>query len=249
MSLDPQPVPPFDPGSYPGPRAAGPTLVLEGDRRGLALTDDPARPWLPPRAVPPCTPRDAPAELRWSLAYGANASPGRLVAKGLDRQGAVLLPARITGWAAAFEQRTTGYGAVPVTLVPVPGRVMATWVLGVTREDTVVLDASEGRAGARDELPADGHSPPRGTYRLGQVGEVVVAGRFRLPDALAYLPGPLTRIQVDGAGRPRCWPEVAQRSARAHVAAGRASRVVGDLPGMVTVAGPWPPTPLVALRA
>ena len=260
--MSPLPVPPFDPRRYPGPRPTGPTLVLDGAGWGLALTDDPQRPWLPPRSAPPCTARDAPADLRWSLAYGANASPARLVAKGLDRRGAVLLPARITGWAPAFEQRLTSYGAVPVTLVPLPGEVTSTWVLGVTDQDTAVLDASEGRApgdGGVDgdpavatvpgPRPADGHTPPRGSYQLGQVGEVVVAGRFRLPDALAYLPGPDTRIQVDAAGRPRCWPAVAQRSARDHVAAGRASRAVGDLPGIVPARGPWPTTPLVALTA
>ncbi|TVP65282.1 MAG: hypothetical protein EA340_12705 [Nitriliruptor sp.] len=224
-------MPPFDPGSYPGPRAAGPTLVLNGACWGLALTGDPRRPWLPPRSASPCTARDAPADLRWSLAYGANASPARLVAKGLDRRGAVLLPARITGWAPAFEQRLTTYGAVPVTLVPLPGRVTSTWVLGVNEEDTGLLDASEGRAAATSTgLPVDGHTPTPGTYQLGGIGQAVVAGRFRLPNALAYLPGPATRIQVHERGW-RTWPADDQHAARRHLDAG----------------GPWAPAPRVAV--
>ena len=241
--MSPQPVPSFDPRRYPGPRPTGPTLVLDGACWALALTADPARPWLPPGSAPPSPAGDAPSSLRWSLAYGANASPARLVAKGLDRRGAVLLPARITGWAPAFEHRMTSYGAVPVTLVPLPGAMTATWVLGVSAQDTAVLDASEGRAPGDSGVPADaevarlpgprpadGHAPPRGTYRLGRIGEVVVAGRFRLLDALAYLPGPSTRIQVDAAGTPRCWPAHDQAAARRHLDAG----------------GDWSPAPHVA---
>ncbi len=244
-------MPAFDPASYPGPRPCGPVLVLDGACWSLALTRDPRRPWRAPGGAPACAASSGADRLRWSVAYGANASPPRLVAKGLDRRGAVLLPARVRGWVPAFEQRTTSYGAVPLTLVRASApRVTATWVLGLTEPDTGVLDRSEGRAAVdgtapvADPTPADGHTPPTGTYRLCGIGEVVVAERFVLRGALAYLPGPSTRIQIDDAGAPRCWPEVGQRQARAHLDAGGPSRRVGALRDAAPIVGAWPETPL-----
>src|SRR5690606_38322861 len=141
----------------------------------------------------------------WVVAYGSNASPGRLVDKRLDRRGAWLLPAEVRGWVAAFEHRHTGYGSVPLTLVPEAGARLDTWVLGVHVDDLPTLDRSEGRlagdASGAAGGPArdDARQAPPGAYRLGSVGEVVVAGRWRLPDGLAYLPGPRTRVQVTAA--------------------------------------------------
>lgn len=245
----------FDPATYPGPRSDGPVLVHRGEVHALALRHDATSPdhLELPGALPPALSRLVPA-WRWSVAYGANASPSRLIAKGLDVAGAVLLPAEVTGWVAAFEQRCTAYGSVPLTLVPADGARIDTFVLGLPPGSTRLLDRSEGRVdgyagGAAPPIapsdPADGHVAPPGTYVLGVIGEVVVAGRWVLRDALAYLPGRGTRIQVDADGAPRTWPGSDQTAARAHVTAGGASRPAP--PPATPVVGAWPPTPLAAL--
>jgi len=195
-------------------------------------------------AVPALTPS---ADVRWSVAYGANADPDRLRDKGLTAHGVLLLPAVLVGWVTAFEQRWTGYGAVPLTLVPAPGRRLDTWVLGIPPAVVDELDRTEGRAG--DGAPAvvdpsagsARHAPP-GTYQLGHVGRVEVAGGWVLSDALAYLPGPATHVQVVG-DTWRTWPESDQAVARAHVGSGGASEPAP--PVTDPVLGPWPRTPLV----
>lgn len=188
-----------------------------------------------------------PRDLRWSVAYGANADPERLRDKGLTAAGALLLPAVVVGWVTAFEQRRTGYGSVPLTLVPSPGMRRHTWVLGVPATVLEELDRTEGRApgGAPSVLdPTAGsarYAPP-GAYQLGHVGRVEVAGGWVLPDALAYLPGPATRVQVSG-GSWRTWPESDQAAARAHLEAGGPSEQVPAV--TAPVLGAWPETPLV----
>lgn len=123
---------------------------------------------------------------RWSLAYGSNASPDRLVDKGLDLEGAILLPASVMGYVRAWEaRRTSSTGAVPLTIVAVPGHRLDVHVLGVTVADAAVLDTSEGRGP---------------NYALGHVGPVALAHRFLLEDALAYGPTATTRVlAVNGA--------------------------------------------------
>lgn len=247
----------FDPAGYPGRRPAGPVLVTADAEQPLELTDDPDRPVrLPgspastgvaglavPRPVPPVL--AAPGARRWIVAYGANADPDRLRDKGLVGPGAVLLPAVVEGWTAAFEARCTGYGAVPLTFVPAPGVRTRTWVLGVHLDVVDELDRTEGRspgpAAATADPPDGAHHAPVGTYRLGRVGEVEVAGRFLLEGALAYLPGPATRVQRH-AGGWRSWPGSDQAAARAHLAA-RGPWAPAPEPA-VTVVGPWPATPL-----
>jgi hypothetical protein len=243
-------VPRFDPRSYPGPRPAGPVLVYDGEVAtldpGVWLDDGlPAHAASPAGAPAPVL--DPAAPVRFSVAYGSNASPARLHDKGLDVDGAVLLPARMSGYVPAFEARRTGYGAVPLTLVPEPGAVTDTWVLGLPPSATALLDRTEGRVpGHTPERvlaeETDGPFAPPGTYQLGRVGEVVVAGRWRLEDALAYLPGRATRIQCDLRGRWRRWPEVDQTAALAHLQRGGPSRPAP--PVAAPVFGPWPPTPL-----
>ncbi|MFP4634663.1 MAG: gamma-glutamylcyclotransferase [Nitriliruptoraceae bacterium] len=242
----------FDPRDYPGPRAAGPVLLhrgrtwplgVDGTRRAPLRRQHAQRDRLDPRGRPPpfadegpapapgeVAVLDAPEQVRFSVAYGANASPSRLVDKGLDVDGAVLLPARLAGFVPVFEARRTDYGAVPLTLVAAADAVIDTWLLGVPASATDRLDASEGRR------------PDGGAYRLGAVGEVAVAERFRLPRALAYRPGPTTRIQLDADGRPRTWPEVDQADAQRHLDAGGPSGTVADVDAVVT--GDWPATPL-----
>lgn len=192
-----------------------------------------------------------PGAARFVVAYGSNASPLRLRDKELTGQGAVLLPARVRGWVAAFEARRTGYGAVPLTFVPSPGAITETWVLGLPPELLPRLDRSEGRVpdGPPPERAPDDadhrHAPP-GTYQLGRVGDVEVAGRFVLRDALAYLPGPWTLAQVTDDGSWRTWPDHDQAAAAAHVDRGgeaRAAPPVGD-----PVLGDWPETPLLPRR-
>jgi hypothetical protein len=253
-----RPVVAFDPAGYPGPRPDGPVLVHGGRSHAVEVVPRRASDGTPlvrprSRVDAPVLDRDA---VRWIVAYGSNASPPRLVSKGLDRRGAVLLPARLDGWVPAFEHRRTGYGAVPLTLVPASGVTTATWLLGVHVSDTGVLDRSEGRsprdvaaaAGATSRTvgpePDDLHVAPAGAYRVGRVGTVHVAGRWRVEDALAYLPGPRTEVQVDEGGRWRTWPAVDQPAAAAHVEAAGASRPAPTVPAPVV--GRWPRTTLVA---
>lgn len=229
----------FDPAGYPGPRPSGPVLVRDGRTYPLALDGEVGGPWRRPGGGP------VPgfAELRFCVAYGSNACPPRLVDKGLDRRGAVLLPARMTGWVPVFEARRTGYGAVPLTLVPAsdPGRVVPTWVLGVHVEDVEVLDRSEGRwSGAAGQTRDDEHAAPAGSYVLGAIGAVAIGERFVLPQALAYQPGPDTRL-LPGPQGWLPWPEYGQADAR--------HRLDSGLPGMpappteAVEVGDWPPTP------
>ena len=226
--------PRFDPASYPGQRPAGPVLVTDDAEIEVSVA-----------GAVPALPRSS--DVRWSLAYGANADPDRLRDKGLTAGGALLLPAVLVGWVTAFEQRRAGYGAVPLTLVPAPGKRVHTWVLGIPAAVVDELDRTEGRApqGAPSAVvPTAGsarHAPP-GTYQLGRVGRAEVAGGWALPDALAYLPGPSTRIQVAG-GTWRTWPESDQAAARAHLDAGGSSEPAP--PVVAPVLGPWPKTPLV----
>jgi hypothetical protein len=245
----------FDPATYPGPRPDGPVLVADGrstpldDLHDLVALGAVAP---PDRASGAGTgPADA---WRWIVAYGSNASPPRLLDKRLDRDGAVLLPAELRDHVPAFEARRTGYGAVPLTLVPSPGMVTATWVLGLRATTTSLLDRTEGRLRGDLEVPADQprddrgssvhdgvHVAPPGTYRLARVGTVEVAGAFVLEGALAYVPGPTTRVQVVDDGW-RTWPTWGQTDAAAHV-----DRGGPDLPAPApaeVVVGPWPSTPL-----
>lgn len=232
-------VTPFDPARYPGPRPDGPCVVHAGTVRDVVLPDDPTD---GPRTDVDAEVADLDS-VRWVVAYGSNASPGRLVAKGLDIRGAWLLPAVLDGWLTAFEDRATRYGSIPLTLVPHDAARLETWVLGVHVEDLPTLDRTEGRHPADVVAVDDGHSAPPGVYRLGHVGEVVVADRWRLPDALAYLPGARTRVQVTAEGVWRTWPRWDQAAAAAHAAAGGPAADPPPVPSPVT--GPWPPTPLL----
>lgn len=173
-----------------------------------------------------------PGRARWSVAYGANACPDRLVDKGLDARGALLLPAVLEGWEPVFEGRRTAYGAVPLTLVPAPGRRLSTWVLGVHEDDTDRLDRSEGRRALEVQAPG---------YRLGHVGDVAVADRFVVPDALAYVPGPATRVQRLGDAWRR-WPDHDQPAAVRHLDDG--GELVTPPRPAPEVVGDWPATPL-----
>lgn len=237
----------FDPAAYPGPRPAGPVLVHAGavhDVVADGTADTPVR-----AAVD--APVLAPGSVAFSVAYGANASPERLIDKGLDRHGALLLPARLAGWVPVFEARRTGYGAVPLTLVPDRGSVLDTWVLGVHLDDVAVLDRSEGRMPSdAPTQPPTNHTDdpvraPPGTYVLGRIGEVAVADRFRLPDALAFLPGPRAMLQQLPGGGWRTWPEHDQAAAGAHV--DDEGLAVPALAADDPVLGPWPSTPLADL--
>lgn len=238
---------PFDASRYPGPRPDGPTLVHRRRAHPVRLATGPAAGAQPQPEAPVDAEVLDPDAVRWVVAYGSNASPGRLVDKGLDRRGALLLPARLDGWVPAFEARRTGYGSVPLTLVPQPGAQLATWVLGVHADDVATLDRSEGRV-LSDAVAVtwgdDLRSAPAGSYRLAHVGEVEVADGWRLPDALAYLPGPRTRVQVAPDGGWRTWPRWDQATAATHVASDGPSRTPPPVERPVT--GPWPDTELLA---
>lgn len=262
-------IPPFDPAGYPGPRASGPSLVHDGAVHPLHLDGDDGRLTVG-HGIVAHDPGDVPvladlAAVRWSVAYGSNAAPARIVSKELDRDGALLLPARVLDHVPAYEHRRTGYGSVPLTLVPEPGAVIDTWVLGLLPSAMEQLDATEGRAPSGPRLgdvpdggPADATTeswsmrepwstpetdrPPPGTYQLAAVGEVAVADRFVLSRSLAYLPGPATRVQVTADGRWRTWPDADQVAAAAHLDEGGAHRPAPHTADPVV--GPWPATPL-----
>jgi hypothetical protein len=226
-------MPRFDPDLYPGRRPAGPTWVTDTDARPLDVD-----------AL--CSDVDERDDRCWSVAYGANADPDRLRDKGLTGQGVALLPGLLRGWVAAFEARITGYGAVPLTLVPQAGAATATWLLGLPRSLTPQLDRTEGRVphGAPcrvDPGAGDAHRAPPGTYQLARVGTVEVAGVHRLEDALAYVPGPGTEVQVDRHGW-RTWPAHDQASARRHLERGGPSAPAPQVARPVL--GAWPATRL-----
>jgi hypothetical protein len=238
-------MPRFDPARYPGRRPVGPTWVTDTTERTLDLgalleVDQPVG---GPDDLPPGDRDDARC---WVVAYGANGDPDRLRDKGLTRDGVALVPAVLRGWVTAFEARVTGYGAVPLTLVPRVGATTPTWVLGLPRRLTPVLDRTEGRAhdGAparMDRAAGDAHRAPPGTYQLARVGTVEVAGTCQLANALAYVPGPGTEVQVDVEGW-RTWPVHDQASARRHLAHGGPSAPAPQVADPVP--GAWPPTRL-----
>jgi hypothetical protein len=266
-------LPRFDPARYPGERPGGPVLVTGeaalpvrlaaaggasggGAAAGAATAGERAAPRVvadPPRAPLPRIPGGVLgaggelSDVRWVVAYGANASPDRLRDKGLTGPGALLIPAVLHGWVAAFEARVTGYGAVPLTLVPQADARTVTWILGVHRDHVDELDRTEGRVASGapsriDRRAGSAHHAPPGTYQLGRVGPVQVADGWVLPDGLAYLPGPSTEVLRHDGGW-RTWPAHDQTTARRHLAGGGPSAPAPRPPAPVL--GPWPVTPLV----
>lgn len=217
----------FDAATYPGRPPPGPTLVYAGRTWPLQLDGTSRAPVSAPAVARPAAVL-APGKLRWSLAYGSNADPERLVDKRLDERGAVILPASVMGHRRAWEaRRSRSTGAVPLTLVPAPGARLDAWVLGVHRDDTDALDRSEGRGD---------------TYLLGRVGPVAVAARFLLPDALAYGPAVATSV-IAVEARPATHPEMDQATAGLLADDATTARLRAD-PLPDPHAGPWPGTPL-----
>ncbi|HEX9888711.1 MAG TPA: gamma-glutamylcyclotransferase family protein [Nitriliruptorales bacterium] len=217
----------FDPTTYPGPRPSGATLLYAGREWPVRLGGTRKA----PLNVEPAASGAAVLEdraVRWSVAYGSTASPGRLFDKGLDVRGAVLLPGLVEGWAPVWEaRRTASTGAVPLTLIRSPGTLLELWVLGVVEDDTDLLDASEGRGV---------------NYALGRTSEVAVGSRFVLPAALAYGPTLGTRLLAD-AGDVCIQPAYDQARVGAMVDAGDPVTVGADpLPACIDEG--WPPTPL-----
>ncbi len=214
---------------YPGRRPSGPTLVYSGERFPVRVDGDGARPCSldgPASGAPVLTT----SLRRWTVAYGANASPERLVAKGLDLDGALILPAFVFGWVRAWEsRRTVSTGAIPLTLVRRPGNPLDVHVVGVTLEAAARLDASEVRG---DD------------YVLGRVGPVPVADRFVLSDAVAYGPGPDTRVLAPDA-EVLTWPSTDHATASASFDSEAMSFGADPLPRPITDG--WPDTPLADL--
>lgn len=219
-------MPRADPDRYPGRVPAGPVLVVAGAVHDVVVDGDVDEPVTSPVGADVLS-RGA---VRWSVAYGANADPDRLIDKRLDRRGALILPARLHGWAPVWEARRAVTGAVPLTLQPAADLTRDVHVLGVHREDTHVLDTSEGR-GRR--------------YILGAIGPVAVAARFLLADALAYLPTPTTML-LGRSHAPATYPGVDQAAARAALARRDGPRHAAVDSGVPTVTG-WPDTPLADL--
>ena len=203
-------------------------LVHEGAVVPLRVDGTRSTPW---SAAPPDVPVLERGAVRWSLAYGSNADPERLIDKGLDRRGAVLLPASVVGLRRAWEaRRTSSTGAVPLTLVAAPGERLDTWVLGVHSDDCDALDRTEGRGG---------------NYLLGRVGPVAVADRFLLPDALAYGPSSTTAL-ITVEARPAAYPDLDQQAAGV-LADDDTTATLAAEPLSGTHEGPWPETPFADL--
>lgn len=204
-------MPLFDPTTYPGPRPPGPCLLHGGAMTPFSLA--PAGPMSLRASVP------VPGGLHWTLAYGSNACPARLHDKDADRDGAVLVPVRVDGWAAAWEsRRSPGTGAVPVTLVPRTGAVLDAWLLGVDARAAAAVDRSEGR----------GRS-----YVVGLVGPVVVGDLLEVPTVPAYGPGRATALLADDDGRAATWPTRDQSWARDRLEAGAPTVLAPPLPDPV----------------
>ncbi len=208
----------FDPSTYPGWRPDGPVVVRDDELVPISLDDamlhDPA--W------------------RWSVGFGSNACPDRLVDKGLADRGAILLPCRVRGWRAAWEARRSPMtGSVPVTLVPSPGFVLAAWALGMHVDDAPAMDWSEGR-GRR--------------YHLTRVGAVVVAERWMLNPGLAYCAAEATVLLTDPAdhGTPLWLDRHDQAAAVARLEA-RAPTVAAPRIDDVVPVDQWPVTPLTPI--
>jgi gamma-glutamylcyclotransferase (GGCT)/AIG2-like uncharacterized protein YtfP len=217
----------FDPATYPGHRPDGPVLVYQGREWPVRVDGATSRPVTAPDAAQGADVL-ATDDVRWIVAYGANASPDRLIDKVLDLRGALLLPARLYQWRLVWEARhSASTGAVPLTLASSPGSVLDTWVLGVHPVDVDTVDRSEGRGG---------------NYDIGRVGHVAVAGRFLLAEALAYGPTDLTRVLLDDDGDELTWPPLAQADAVARLDA--TAPVGRGVPLAGAVRSGWPPTPL-----
>lgn len=217
----------FDPATYPGRPPEGPTLVRRGGRHTVRVDGTADAPLSVPSGIAGAEVLE-PGAVRWSLAYGSNADPDRLVDKGLDQKGAVLLPASVLGHRRVWEaRRTTSTGAVPLTLGTAPGIRLDTWVLGVHVDDTAALDRSEGRGS---------------NYALGRVGPVAVSDRFLIADALAYGPTGRTSL-VSIEARPATYPEVDQAAAGVLTDDATTARLRGE-PLRDPHEGPWPETPL-----
>lgn len=216
----------FDPATYPGSRPDGPTVLYAGRAWPVEVRGTRREPLVVPDAVSGAPVLEDRA-VRWSLAYGSNASPERLLDKGLDLRGTILLPGIIEGWAPVWEaRRTASTGAVPLTLARSPGTVLEAWVLGIHEDDTLLLDASEGRGV---------------NYALGRVTEVAVGSRFVLPAALAYGPTHGTRILAE-AGNVCGFPAYDQTGVGRLVDGGTPVTLGADaLPDAIDEG--WPPTP------
>ncbi|MFT5222809.1 MAG: hypothetical protein ACI867_001115 [Glaciecola sp.] len=174
----------FDPSTYPGWHPDGPAAIL-GTRVVPIEHDDVAL---------------LDGDWRWSVAFGSNACPDRLVDKDIAVHGALLLPARLHGWRVAWEARRSPMtGAVPVTLVPVQGHVLDTWVLGFPPAGIEAMDFSEGRLAGR--------------YHLARVGPVQVGDVWLLDPGVAYTAGPEAVLLTAPDGVTPLWLDDADQAA------------------------------------
>lgn len=218
-SSDPLQVGRFDPDRYPGWRPDGPVVVRDDEPVPLSLDDamlhDPA--W------------------RWSVGFGSNACPDRLVDKGLAERGALLLPATVKGWRAAWEARRSPMtGSVPVTLVPSPGFTLHAWALGMHVDDTDAMDFSEGR-GER--------------YHLTRLGPVVVADRWMLNPGLAYCAAETTvLLSSPEDDTAPLWLDCADHAGAVARLESGAPTVAAPRTDDVVPLGQWPVTPLTPIQ-
>lgn len=220
--MEPLQVGVFDPATYPGWRPDGPVAIL-GSRVVPIEEDDVAL---------------LDGDWRWSVAFGSNACPDRLIDKEVAQYGAMLLPARVTGWRVAWEARRSPMtGAVPVTLVPVEGHELDTWVLGIHPDGVEAMDYSEGRAVGR--------------YHLAEVGPARVGESWLLDPAVAYTAGPKAVLLTspDDDKTPLWLDEADQAAALARLeVTDRGDAPVVPAGQATTIVPPdvWPTTELVA---
>ena len=92
-----------------------------------------------------------PLEDRYAiLGYGSNASPDRLIKKGISNLPIVRVFAKNLDVVYAYEK--TDYGAIPATIVESPSTLTEIWVSFLNEEQLGKMDGSEGRKGGHYDL-------------------------------------------------------------------------------------------------
>jgi hypothetical protein len=145
------------------------------------------------------------------LAYGANASPLALTRKlaGLPAAPLPMLRARLTGFDVVFSNHVSPYGAVPGTLHPSPGTIVAVFVAYPDGEQLRALTMTEPNYELKRLTELD--------CRLeggGRVEQLDVYLSRHGPRRFDGFPRALVEIEASG----RSLPALSQREAQARIA-------------------------------
>lgn len=215
---------------YPGERPSG-SWVVDHDALVWPVMPDPEAPsgwsvvdarvvcldaWLHSHGASPMASR-LPV-----LSYGSNANPAKVVRNGASLPG-VHLQAQVHDLASVYCAGTRGHdGAVPATLIALPGHSEGHVLSWVVTEDFAALDVIEGRAGAWYDLVAL------------TLGSVVLADGTEPDEVLAYVAGRPERFPLQTAqGDFLLVGETTQSEARAAVARWTGHLVEPEVIGVV----------------